>query len=159
MEVPELLKADQAPGAVKAIIQRHKRARFSPNPFNSDAIYVLTRVEMGRLVQFLLTSHTPLNGAGRHATAGSPIAPTLFDLPEPQCDRDTFERLKLLRRRLAQERNVAAYMVFSDETLRLMAAYLPRNEWELLRVRGVGPKKAEEYGGAFLEAIEALRSA
>jgi hypothetical protein len=62
MEVPELMKADQVPGAVKEIVQRHKRGRYSLNPLNSDATYVLTPAEMGRVVAFLIKGHTPAGG-------------------------------------------------------------------------------------------------
>ncbi|MBR6464228.1 MAG: HRDC domain-containing protein, partial [Verrucomicrobia bacterium] len=48
---------------------------------------------------------------------------------------------------------IAAYMVFSDATLRDMAARLPRTEGELLNVSGVGNYKLEKYGAEFLNAL------
>ena len=44
-------------------------------------------------------------------------------------------------------------MVFSDATLRDMAAKLPQNEWELLNVSGVGEYKLKKYGKAFLDKL------
>ena len=67
MEVPELLKADQAAGAARAIVKKRQHGRRSLNPINYDAIYFLSDVEIGRLRGFLLSSHTPLR-AGRTAT-------------------------------------------------------------------------------------------
>jgi ATP-dependent DNA helicase RecQ len=64
-----------------------------------------------------------------------------------------FERLRALRKRLAGERGVPAYVVFSDKTLQDMAARQPRTRAEFLAVHGVGQRKLEEYGAAFLAAI------
>lgn len=66
-----------------------------------------------------------------------------------------FEDLKALRRRLADAKEVPAYVVFSDATLLAMAATRPQNEAEFLDVSGVGPKKLDSYGSAFLEVIRA----
>ena len=46
-----------------------------------------------------------------------------------------------------------AYVVFSDKTLKDMAAKVPRTEVEFRQVHGVGEKKAEGYGPIFLRAI------
>lgn len=72
---------------------------------------------------------------------------------ELSCDEGLFDRLKALRRRLAEERNVPAYIVFSDVTLREMAARTPRTKAKLLEISGVGEKKLEQYGEVFLEEI------
>ena len=64
-----------------------------------------------------------------------------------------FERLKELRRSLADARGVPAYVVFSDATLLAMVAQRPSTESDLLAVSGVGPKKLETYGAAFLATI------
>jgi ATP-dependent DNA helicase RecQ len=64
-----------------------------------------------------------------------------------------FERLRALRRELADSRGVPAYVVFHDSTLREMASRLPRNRSQMLEVTGVGPVKFERYGDAFLEAL------
>ncbi|MCB2222787.1 MAG: ATP-dependent DNA helicase [Actinobacteria bacterium] len=64
-----------------------------------------------------------------------------------------FERLRDLRRSLADRQGVPAYVVFSDATLLEMASARPRTEGELLAVSGVGPAKLERYGEAFLEVL------
>ena len=82
-----------------------------------------------------------------------------LDLPEeglPGEDlRDTplFAALRDLRRRLADERNVPAYVVFSDATLLEMTAARPQTEAEFLAVSGVGPAKLERYGEQFIAVI------
>ncbi len=151
MDVPELLKADQVAETTQAIVKKHKRGRFSPNPLNSDAMFVLSAVEMGRLVQFLGASHTPARSNGPKTATARPT-PALTD-PDQSCDQAIFEKLRLLRKRLADERGIPAYMVFPDETLKLIAAKRPRNERELLRLRGVGEKKLRQYGGPFLRTL------
>jgi len=65
-----------------------------------------------------------------------------------------FDRLRTLRKELADRQNKPAYIVFSDKVLLEMAAQRPRTPEELLEVPGVGPAKLERYGRAFLEEIE-----
>ena len=61
-----------------------------------------------------------------------------------------------MRRRLADEAGVPAYVVFSDATLAEMIERRPSTPSELLDISGVGPKKLETYGEVFLAAIENL---
>ncbi|MFI5305427.1 MAG: HRDC domain-containing protein, partial [Nitrospiria bacterium] len=62
-------------------------------------------------------------------------------------------RLKALRKRLAGEKKVPAFVVFSDAVLIQMALGRPASESEMLQIRGIGPKKAAEYGALFLREI------
>ena len=68
-------------------------------------------------------------------------------------DDPLFEALRALRRRLADERGVPAYVVFSDATLLTMAADHPTTAAGLLAIPGVGPVKLERFGQAFLEVL------
>ncbi|MGH7731579.1 MAG: RecQ family ATP-dependent DNA helicase [Candidatus Eiseniibacteriota bacterium] len=68
-------------------------------------------------------------------------------------DPERFERLRALRKRLADAEGVPAYIVFSDAVLRQMAARVPGTRDELLAISGVGPVKLERYGEAFLAAL------
>ena len=61
--------------------------------------------------------------------------------------------LKILRKRIADERNLPAYIVFSDSTLQFMARLRPTTEKQLIMISGVGPKKLVNYGDAFLRLI------
>ena len=63
--------------------------------------------------------------------------------------------LKKLRQELAKARNVPAYVVFSDATLREMCLSRPRNLEQMADINGVGPKKLNEYGLMFLERLSA----
>jgi ATP-dependent DNA helicase RecQ len=64
-----------------------------------------------------------------------------------------FDVLRALRRDLARAQNVPPYVVFPDSTLREMAAAKPDSLTGLAQVSGVGTKKLETYGEAFLAAI------
>jgi ATP-dependent DNA helicase RecQ len=75
-------------------------------------------------------------------------------VPIPQDDEEAlYLALKALRRRLADERNLPAYLVFSDATLQHMARSRPTTAQHLLNISGVGPKKLETYGELFLELL------
>jgi ATP-dependent DNA helicase RecQ len=62
-------------------------------------------------------------------------------------------KLKELRRSLAQEGRVPAYIVFSDATLRDMCRKRPATEAAFLAVSGVGEVKLKKYGEAFIRLI------
>lgn len=64
-----------------------------------------------------------------------------------------FEKLRTLRKRLADEQNVPAFTIFSDASLVELASYLPLDERELLQISGFGDAKLERYGEAFLDVL------
>jgi ATP-dependent DNA helicase RecQ len=68
-------------------------------------------------------------------------------------DHDLFESLRNLRRELATERGVPAYILFSDTTLRDMALIRPGSAAALLSIRGVGERKLADLGQRFLDHI------
>jgi ATP-dependent DNA helicase RecQ len=70
-------------------------------------------------------------------------------------DPELFERLRALRKRLADAEGVPAYIVFSDAVLRQMARCVPKNGEEMLLLSGIGPVKLARYGEAFLEELRA----
>ena len=76
-----------------------------------------------------------------------------------ECDETLFDRLRRLRKKLADERNVPAYIIFSDVSLRQMARYYPSNEEEFARISGVGERKLAEFGSLFITEIAAYRRA
>jgi ATP-dependent DNA helicase RecQ len=64
-----------------------------------------------------------------------------------------FDALRTCRRELAQDAGVPPYVIFHDSTLREMAEQRPATIHELGTVSGVGQKKLDAYGDAFLAAI------
>ena len=71
----------------------------------------------------------------------------------PDYDAALFEELRALRRRLANEQDVPAFVVFNDATLRALAAARPTDDRAMLAVSGVGPAKLDSYGEPFLDVI------
>jgi len=94
----------------------------------------------------------------RRVTLTKPISapePKAHRAGEIACDEVLFERLRQVRKRLADERGVPPYIVFSDVSLRQMARQYPVSEGEFARISGVGEKKLREFGEVFLAEIAA----
>ena len=71
----------------------------------------------------------------------------------PDYDRSLFDKLRVLRKGLADSRGVPAYTIFSDVSLREMAAYFPQSLESFGDISGVGAAKLEEFGKEFLTVI------
>lgn len=69
-------------------------------------------------------------------------------------DDELFERLRQLRREIAEEEKVPPYIIFSDVSLKEMSGRLPLNDQEFMQIKGVGERKLEAYGERFLQAIQ-----
>ncbi|MDP3027524.1 MAG: ATP-dependent DNA helicase RecQ [Nanoarchaeota archaeon] len=65
-----------------------------------------------------------------------------------------FEKLRVLRKQIANQRNVPPFIIFGDVSLREMARSLPKNNKEFLNIRGVGQQKLKDFGDLFLEIIK-----
>ncbi|MDD2339439.1 MAG: DNA helicase RecQ [Methanosarcina sp.] len=74
--------------------------------------------------------------------------------PGKEPDPILFERLKALRKKIALKRNLPPYIIFSDTSLKEMAAKFPRTSEEFHSITGVGEHKLKKYGAIFLEEIE-----
>ncbi|HWR02142.1 MAG TPA: DNA helicase RecQ [Chlorobaculum sp.] len=95
------------------------------------------RVELTRVVE---------KKAAKPARKSGSVA----DLP---ADKALFEKLRALRKMLADQQGVPPYVVFSDRTLHEMVAMKPRTPDEMLAITGVGELKLARYAEAFLEAL------
>ena len=69
------------------------------------------------------------------------------------CDEILFERLRALRKRLADERHVPAYIIFGDTTLRALAHFYPVSVDQLEGIPGIGEKKCAEFGATVTAEI------
>jgi ATP-dependent DNA helicase RecQ len=79
-------------------------------------------------------------------------APSVVEA-ERDADPALFEALRAKRMELARAQGVPPYVVFSDRSLLEMAARRPADETELREIHGVGDRKLQRYGGAFLDVI------
>ncbi len=68
-------------------------------------------------------------------------------------DHGLFEELRQVRKKMAAKENVPPFIIFSDASLKDMAAKLPETERAFLEVKGVGTQKFERFGTVFLEKI------
>ncbi len=102
-----------------------------------------------------LLAETPRPARGRGRTTQAPTRIRVTDAvsEEAQANVMLFLKLKDLRKRIADERGVPAYIVFSDFTLLEMSRQRPTTEEALRAVSGVGPKKLAQYGDAFLATL------
>lgn len=96
------------------------------------------------------TRHRSMRGKARSAEGGGADMEGV--------DTALLATLKTLRLRLAKERQVPAYVVFSDRTLIDMADRRPRDLDAFAEVNGVGEAKLREFGEVFLEAIAGHRA-
>jgi ATP-dependent DNA helicase RecQ len=69
-------------------------------------------------------------------------------------DVTLFEKLRALRKKIADEMRVPSFVVFSDVSLQEMAHYLPCNSKSFRNISGVGEKKLNSFGDAFLKVIK-----
>lgn len=68
-------------------------------------------------------------------------------------NRELFEKLKVLREKIAKKRNIKPYEVFSDSALHEMSRIRPTNSDMFLTVNGVGETKLKLYGKLFTDEI------
>ena len=95
----------------------------------------------------------PRHGYGVHGVGGPDAVAAQEAAELTEGDEALFERLRALRRTIAQEIGKPPYIVFSDKTLRDMCAKRPASPEEFLAVNGVGENKLNLYGERFLAAI------
>lgn len=100
-----------------------------------------------REVRLLLPVEKKRSGRGSAAKAA-----------EPTTDMNLFEVLRALRKRIASDKRVPPYVIFSDATLKEMARIKPASLLEMRRISGVGDIKLRDYGDEFLEAVSTFEN-
>ncbi|HIP37382.1 MAG TPA: DNA helicase RecQ [Crocinitomix sp.] len=68
-------------------------------------------------------------------------------------NQQLFEKLKELRRDLAKQKGLPAYIIFHDSSLKEMASEMPKNAEEMMQISGVGEAKFRKFGHLFLDEI------
>lgn len=77
----------------------------------------------------------------------------VVDFPSIE-NKELFEELRQLRKELAKEEGVPAYLVFSDKTLRILANTQPTTIAAFGLINGIGEYKQEKYGKIFIQCIK-----
>jgi DNA helicase-2/ATP-dependent DNA helicase PcrA len=90
---------------------------------------------------------------GKALVSGREIALGRCESCPSAYDEELFERLRTWRKDEATRQSVPAFVVFSDATLEQIATVLPKDRSGLLKVTGIGAKKAEVYGDAVLALV------
>ncbi|CAB5031748.1 unannotated protein [freshwater metagenome] len=90
-------------------------------------------------------------GAGRAKAARASLKKPTSDMPENQVE--LFEALRAWRKAQAKEADVAAFVIFSDATLRAVAEARPKTRSELLALHGIGAVKAQRFGDDLLQVV------
>lgn len=90
----------------------------------------------------------PQTSSGRGTGSASPASQLVRGE-----EREQWEALRTLRRNLAQEHAVPPYVIFPDSTLLEMLRSKPTSMADMGRVSGVGARKLERYGEAFLQVL------
>ncbi|WP_026451754.1 DNA helicase RecQ [Aequorivita capsosiphonis] len=113
-------------------IHFHENGRLLLTPFAKKVLFEGQKVSLAKVIQEtekVKTERTPRKRA------------------------DLFEKLRMLRSKLAQEAKMPAYIVFSDAALEDMEHKKPRTREEFAEVSGVGEAKLEKYADEFLKVI------
>jgi ATP-dependent DNA helicase RecQ len=71
-----------------------------------------------------------------------------------ETDLELFAVLKALRKSIADERGVPAFIIFGDKTLNALSYHKPTTPADFLKINGVGEKKLQEFGEIFIETIK-----
>jgi superfamily II DNA helicase RecQ len=88
------------------------------------------------------------------ATEVSPRPPPEQPQDPHPYDQALYDRLRAWRLTTAREIEKPAYVVFHDAVLKRIAACRPTNPQELLAIKGVGPRKLEQFGTAVLDVVK-----
>lgn len=130
---------------------------LSPGEKASDLLYggdtVQVRLKAGEKsegtvsdIKDALSKKTSKRRSSSGAAAGRTV-------DNARVDPELFRQLKALRRELADEQHVPAFMIFADSTLTDMCVKMPRNNEQMLSVQGVGEVKLKKFGSRFLSVI------
>jgi len=67
------------------------------------------------------------------------------------------DKLRSLRKKIADHEKVAPYIVFPESTLKLLSQQQPTNKAEMLKISGVGDRKLAQYGDEFIKLIQEFK--
>ncbi|GAA0435892.1 DNA helicase RecQ [Lentibacillus halophilus] len=131
-----------------------------------------TEKQLGERIQFLVAEQFLATADGKYPTLqlnensvdvlkGKQTV-WMYTAPIPVSEdadyrEDLFASLRDRRKTIADEQGVPPYVLFSDATLKEFSRYFPETKDAMLAIKGVGEKKFEQYGEAFLEVINEWR--
>ena len=117
---------------------------FKLNPASNQVLYGKRKVELVRFI--------PLSERKAKEEAQLPK-----EKPKQEIIRDAlFERLRVLRKQIADRMGVPPYVVFTDSTLSEMAQKRPVSEAQMKAISGIGTERYRNYGDTFIKEIVAF---
>ncbi len=116
---------------------------------------VLFGKERAMLVVIKREEPTPVKGRRKKGAKPEPLFTP--SIPTGHEDKDLFEELRLLRKRLADQQAIPAYIVLSDKTLHLIAQHQPTTVEAFGSISGIGEYKKEKYGKDFVEVVRKFK--
>jgi ATP-dependent DNA helicase RecQ len=72
----------------------------------------------------------------------------------PTEEKSLYDMLRSVRKDFAEKASLPPELIFSDRTLREMAAQKPQNEYDMMQIPGISPVKYQMYGKTFLKVIQ-----
>lgn len=113
---------------------------------------VLFGKEQAMLVVIKREEYVPAKGRRKKQAKAEPLFAPPASMDNE--NKDLFEELRILRKRLADQQAIPAYIVLSDKTLHQIAMQQPTTVEEFGNVSGIGEYKKEKYGKEFVETIK-----
>lgn len=121
----------------------------------AGGIEVLYGRASARLVVIRREEAATAGTRGRKRTAPTPVRELPLDLPRTE-SMELFEALRILRKRLADEEALPAYIVLSDKVLHLLSISRPTTIEEFGNISGIGEYKKKKYGKEFVNLIRKM---
>ena len=137
----------------------------SKNEWNAivDRLFDIEAIEIGEYRSLKITQYGMEVLKGKHTVCIDSDKVGILENQEiqtpqsPKAYSQFFEEFRSLRTKLAQEEQVAPYIVFSDKVLVEFSDKLPQTKEEMLAINGVGEVKYEKYGEVFLSLSKELK--
>jgi ATP-dependent DNA helicase RecQ len=129
-------------GLLEVAYDQHQKLRLSEP--SKEVLFGKRKVSLYKAVLPAVAAQPKPKPKSKHEFKNQPV------------DDELFNRLRKLRKALADEQGVPPYIIFSDRTLKEMAADQPTTEEAMLQVNGVGRHKMENYGHDFITEIMAF---
>ena len=164
-------------GYIAQVLRGKKNQKISANGHDRLSVFGIVRDfsenELGQIINYLVGLEYLRKDIGKYPTLSITRKGVEFlkgneilEIPKPQVDiikeiktgkldynTELFEKLRELRKSLAEKANVPPFVIFGDQSLQEMAYYLPQNKNAFARISGVGAKKLEDLSEPFLGII------
>ena len=135
-------------GYIEVAYNENNHLKITPS-----GVKVLYGQEKAMLVVIKREEKVPNKGKKKKAEKESKPMFNAITLSDEGMDKELFEELRVLRKRLADEQGIPPYIILTDKTLHLIAIQRPTTLEAFGMVSGIGEYKKEKYGKVFVEAI------